>query len=66
MKPMPAPISSTRSPGLTMFGICRDSSASNRPARIAWWIAGVITAGSNGIATPAHSMVASGVHSKAA
>ena len=53
MKPMPAPISSTRSPGRTMCGIWLDSSASNRPARMASRIAGVITAGSRGITTPA-------------
>ena len=50
---MPAPISSTRSPGRTMCGIWLDSSASNRPERIARRIAGVITSGSEGITTPA-------------
>ena len=64
MKPMPAPISSTRSPGRTMCGIWLDSSASNRPARMAARIAGVITAGSRGITTPADSS-ASGVQSTA-
>ena len=53
MKPMPAPISSTRSPGRTICGIWLNSSASNRPSRIASRIAGVITAGSGGITTPA-------------
>ena len=65
MKPMPAPISSTRSPGRTMCGIWLDSSASNRPARIASRIAGVMTAGSGGITTPAACRNSSGVKSRA-
>ena len=53
MKPVPAPISSTRSPGRTMCGIWLASSVSNRPSMIAWQIVGVMTAGSKGITTPA-------------
>ena len=52
MKPMPAPISSTLSPGRTICGIWLASSVSKRPSRIARWITGVMIAGSGGTTTP--------------
>ena len=52
MKPMPAPISSTRSPGSTIVASWLASSASKRPARMARRIAGVMTSASSGISTP--------------
>ena len=55
MKPVPAPISSTRSPARTIRGIWLDSPASKRPSRIACRMAGVMTAGSDGMITPDNS-----------